>query len=200
MQLCRMLRRLQTYRWLVLCGFVLAMPARAAPQSACDPLLDHSFPELLTGTPQSLCAFGGKVLLIVNTASQCGYTPQYEGLEALYRRYQKRGLVVVGFPANDFGAQEPGSNREVAEFCKLNYGVSFPMYEKTVVSGPHANALYAALAKRTGSAPRWNFHKYLVDRTGKRAVSFESGVTPADAKLGREIERMLAQDGPAANP
>ena len=112
-----------------LIGVLLSSFAFAAPQEMCKSVLDHSFPGLLSGKPQSLCEYGGKVVLVVNTASQCGYTPQYEGLEALYKRYRERGLVVIGFPSNDFGAQEPGSNREVAEFCKLNYGVSFPMFE-----------------------------------------------------------------------
>ena len=130
---------------------------------------------------------------MVNTASQCGYTPQYEGLEALYKRYQKRGLVVVGFPSNDFGGQEPGSNREVAQFCQMNYGVSFPMFEKTVVAGPQANPFYATLAQRGGGAPRWNFHKYLIDRSGNRVLAFDSTTTPGDARFVREIERLLAE-------
>ena len=177
-------------------GALVFSSAFAVTQEGCKPVLDFSFPGLVSGKPQSLCEYSGKVVLVVNTASQCGYTPQYEGLEALYRRYGKRGLVVVGFPSNDFGGQEPGSNKEVAEFCQLNYGVSFPMFEKSVVSGPKANPLYAALAQRAGSAPRWNFHKYLIDRGGNRVLSFETGVTPNDAKLAREIERMLA-DQPA---
>ena len=175
------------------CGLILGTAVPAASPVACKSVLDHSFPTLLSGKPQSLCDYAGKVVLVVNTASQCGYTPQYEGLEALYKRYQKRGLVVVGFPSNDFGGQEPGSNKEVAEFCQLNYGVSFPMYEKTVVSGPRANALYAALAQRGGGAPRWNFHKYLIDRGGNRVLGFDSGTAPTDAKLVREIERLLAE-------
>ena len=162
-------------------------------QERCKAVLDYIFPGLLSGKPQSLCEYNGKVMLVVNTASECGYTPQYEGLEALYKRYQKRGLVVVGFPANDFGGQEPGSNKQVAEFCQLNYGVSFPMFEKSVVSGPRANPFYAALARRAGAAPQWNFHKYLIDRSGNRVLSFDSSVTPDDAKLVREIERMLAE-------
>jgi glutathione peroxidase len=159
-------------------------------------VLDYSFPGLVSGKPQSLCEYSGKVVLAVNTASQCGYTPQYEGLEALYKRYQKRGLVVIGFPSNDFGGQEPGSNKEVAEFCQLNYGVSFPMFEKSAVSGPQANPFYVALAQRAGAAPRWNFHKYLIDRSGSRVLSFETGVTPNDARVAREIERMLAEQPP----
>jgi len=147
----------------------------------------------LTGNPQSLCDYAGKVVLVVNTASQCGYTPQYEGLEALYKRYQKRGLVVVGFPSNDFGGQEPGSNREVAQFCQVNYGVSFPMFEKTVVAGPQANPFYAALAQRGGGAPRWNFHKFLIDRSGNSVLAFDSTTTPGDARFVREVERLLAE-------
>ena len=166
--------------------------AFAAPQ-ACKPVLDYSFPGLLNGKPQSLCDYAGKVVLVVNTASQCGYTPQYEGLEALFKRYEKRGLVVVGFPSNDFGGQEPGSNKEVAEFCQLNYGVSFPMFEKTVVKGAKANPFYAVLAQRGGGAPSWNFHKYLIDRSGSRVVGFGSNTDPGDAKLTREIEKLLAE-------
>ena len=180
-----------------LAAMLLASAAAAMTQATCNSVLDYNFPSLESGKPRSLCEYSGKVVLVVNTASQCGYTPQYEGLEALYRRYQKRGLVVIGFPSNDFGAQEPGTNKEVAEFCKLNYGVSFPMYEKSVVSGPQASPFYAALAQRTGSAPRWNFHKYLIDRSGNRVLSFASSVTPADPKLAREIERLLAEHAAA---
>ena len=174
-------------------GCLLAVNVLAAPQAMCKSVLDYSFPELLTGKPQSLCEYTGKVVLVVNTASQCGYTPQYEGLEALFKRYRARGLVVVGFPSNDFGGQEPGSNKEVAQFCQMNYGVSFPMFEKSAVSGPQANAFYAALAQRGGGAPHWNFHKYLIDRAGNRVVGFDSNVTPAAARLAREIERLLAE-------
>src|ERR1700716_3135415 len=136
-------------------------------------------PALLAGTmdtihdqPQSLCEYQGKVLLVVNTASQCGYTPQYEGLEALYRKYRPRGLVVLGFPSNDFGGQEPGSNKEIAAFCVNQYAIDFPMFSKISVKGKEASPLYAELAKSTGKAPGWNFHKYLVDRSGKQVQSF----------------------------
>ena len=176
---------------------LLALSTAAMPQDTCNSLLAYNFPTLVSGKPRSLCEFSGKVVLVVNTASQCGYTPQYEGLEALHKRYQKRGLAVVGFPSNDFGGQEPGSNQEVAEFCKLNYGVSFPMFEKSVVSGQQANPFYAALAQRSGAAPRWNFHKYLIDRGGNRVLSFESAMTPTDPRLAREIERMLADPSAA---
>ena len=172
-----------------LLALLLTSPVGA---QACKPVLDHNFTGLVSGKPQSLCEYSGKVVLVVNTASQCAYTPQYDGLESLYKRYQKRGLVVIGFPSNDFGEQEPGSNQEVAEFCRLNFGVSFPMFEKSVVTGSKANPFYLALAQSSGSVPRWNFHKYLINRSGTRVLGFESSVAPNDARLGREIERMLA--------
>lgn len=162
--------------------------------ASCPRLLDYTVPSL-TGSPTPLCQYQGKVLLVVNTASQCFYTPQYEGLEKLQKRYAARGLVVLGFPSNDFGGQEPGSNKEIADFCQVNYGVSFPMFTKSVVKGPAASPLYAMLAQRTGKQPGWNFHKYLVDRKGEAVQSFESGVSPDDPRLLREIERLLAQSG-----
>jgi glutathione peroxidase len=184
----------------VVLGLLFSAAVLAATPSTCKNMLDYSFPELVSGKPQSLCDYAGKVVLVVNTASQCGYTPQYEGLETLYKRYQKRGLVVIGFPSNDFGGQEPGSNKEVAEFCQLNYGVSFPMFEKSTVSGPQANPFYASLARQGGAAPRWNFHKYLIDRGASRVVSFETAVAPTDPKLLREIERLLAEQPAAKQP
>jgi len=184
-------------RWVfALATSLVAAPGQASSTAACAAVLDHSFPALDSGKPRSLCEFSGKVVLVVNTASQCGYTPQYEGLEALHKRYRQRGLVVVGFPSNDFGGQEPGTNKEVAEFCQLNYGVSFPMFEKLAVTGPSANPFYVTLAQRAGAAPRWNFHKYLIDRGGNRVASFGSEVAPADPRLARQIERLLAESGP----
>lgn len=174
-------------------AFLIAAGAVSVWAAGCAPILDHSFPALLTGKPQSLCQYSGKVVLVVNTASACGFTPQYEGLEALYKRYAARGLVVIGFPSNDFGGQEAGSNKEVADFCQVNYGVSFPMVEKTVVSGTQANPLYAALAQRGGGAPQWNFHKYLIDRNGAKVVGFRSTIDPGSPRVTREIERLLAQ-------
>jgi glutathione peroxidase len=185
---------------LVMLGLVLAASAAAVSTPACKGMLDHSFPALLTGKPQSLCDYAGKVVLVVNTASQCGYTPQYEGLEALHKRYQARGLVIIGFPSNDFGAQEPGSNKEVAQFCQMNYGVSFPMFEKTVVTGARANPFYTALAQSAGGPPRWNFHKYLIDRSGNRVLGFTSEITPGDARLVGQIERLLAASPPPRAP
>jgi glutathione peroxidase len=159
---------------------------------ACPEVLNYSFNRLQTGKPESLCQYRGKVVLIVNTASYCGYTHQYEGLEALYRKYKSRGLVVVGFPSNDFGGQEPGSNKEIAEFCRLTYGVEFPMFEKSSVASIKTNPLYAELLARTGQSPKWNFHKYLVDRDGKQVTSFGTRVEPDNGDLIGAVERMLA--------
>jgi len=131
------------------------------------------------------------VLLVVNTASYCGFTPQYEGLEALHAKYAARGLVVMGFPSNDF-AQEAGSSAQIAELCFNTYGVKFPMFAKTVVVGPQANPLHAALAQATGKAPAWNFHKYLVDRQGKPLAAYASNVKPGDPALVAAIEKALA--------
>jgi glutathione peroxidase len=157
---------------------------------ACPALLNRNMQTLLE-QPQSLCKYAGKVLLVVNTASQCGYTPQYEGLEALYRKYRSRGLVVLGFPSNDFGGQEPGSNQEIAAFCVNQYAIDFPMFAKTSVTGRQANPFYTDLAKATGTAPRWNFHKYLVDRSGRQVQSFDTRLGPDDPKLIGAIERLL---------
>jgi glutathione peroxidase len=173
---------------------VAAAPTGAVTADAdCVPLLRHTFNSLQGGAPQSLCQYAGKVLLIVNTASHCGYTPQYEGLEALYRKYRDRGFVVLGFPSNDFGSQEPGSNKEVAEFCRSTYGVQFPMFEKSSVARLDKHTLYSELAAQTGQAPKWNFHKYLVDRSGRRVQSFGSDVTPDQRDFVGQIEKLLAE-------
>ena len=177
------------------CGYALAQ-APAADAAPCPTLLDHEFNRLQTGQPETLCQYRGKVLLIVNTASYCGYTHQYEGLEALYRKYKDRGLVVLGFPSNDFGSQEPGNNQEIAEFCRLTYGVQFPMFEKSSVTTLKTNPLYAELVTRTGSSPKWNFHKYLIDRNGNPAGVFASKIEPDDRELVGLLEKLLA-DKPA---
>ena len=169
-----------------------ALAADGAP-AECPLLLRHTFNGLQTGKPQSLCDFRGKVLVIVNTASYCGYTKQYEGLEALYRKYKDRGLVVIGFPSNDFGSQEPGSNKEIAEFCRSTYGVEFPMFEKTSVARLETQPLYASLVKATREAPKWNFHKYVVDRSGTKIVSYPSPVEPTQREFVTSIERLLEE-------
>jgi glutathione peroxidase len=168
-----------------------AAPAAAKPAS-CPAILHQSFKKLQDESPQDLCQYAGKVVLVVNTASYCGYTKQYEGLEALYSKYGAQGLVVLGFPSNDFGKQEPGSSKEIAEFCYNTYGVKFPMFAKTVVSGSAPNPLYADLIKFTGKAPGWNFHKYLIGRDGKVIENFPSKVTPQDKQLVGAIEKALA--------
>jgi len=154
---------------------------------ACPALLDRKL-DTLQDKAQSLCEYQGKVLLVVNTASECGYTPQYEGLEALHRKYRARGLVVLGFPSNDFGGQEPGSNAEIAAFCTNQYAIDFPMFAKTELK---RNPLFADLAKASGQAPRWNFHKYLVDRSGTQVTSFDTKVAPDDPRLIQAVEKLL---------
>ena len=165
----------------------------AASAAACSPLMHQSFKRLQDEVPQDLCQYAGKVTLVVNTASYCGFTTQYQGLEALYAKYQGKGLVVLGFPSNDFGQQEPGSGKEIADFCYNTYGVKFPMFSKTSVSGAHPNALHAALIKATGKAPEWNFHKYLIDRSGQVVKSYASQTPPNDKTLVADIEKALAQ-------
>ena len=180
-------------RSLLLAGLALA-PAGAWAQAApaqCPALLQHTFPRLQDEKPQALCQYSGRVLLVVNTASFCGFTPQYQGLEALHARYRERGLVVLGFPSNDF-AQEKGSNKEIAEFCENTFGVKFPMFAKSAVRGSDANPLFRQLARQTGSAPVWNFHKYLVGRDGQVVASYGSRTRPDDPELLRALERQLS--------
>jgi glutathione peroxidase len=174
---------------------LLPVPAAAqtAAPNSCPPILRHQFPRLQDDAPQNLCQYAGKVVLVVNTASYCGFTVQYEGLEALYAKYQDKGLVVLGFPSNDFGQQEPGSSKEIADFCFNTYGVKFPMLSKSVVVGPKRNAFYAELAKATQAAPKWNFHKYLIDRSGKVIASYASEVEPGNPKLVLALEAALSQ-------
>ena len=166
---------------------------------ACSDLLNHSYRPLAGKDAVNLCdRFQGQVLLVVNTASKCGFTPQYEGLEALHARLHDRGFSVVGFPSNDFMGQEPGSEDEIQEFCKLTYGVKFPMFEKVHVKGDDTTPLYRQLAAMTGSTPGWNFHKYLIDREGKPVANFGSRTTPEDADLLAKIEELLAAERPGA--
>lgn len=170
----------------------------------------------INGAADSLAAHKGKVLLIVNTASKCGLTPQYEGLEALFQEYKDKGLEILGFPANDFGAQEPGSNDEIVEFCQVNYGVSFPLFAKADVTGENTQPLYAALTEakpeKTGPAEEfreklkgfgmtptqdpevlWNFEKFLVSKQGEVVGRFAPGVEPKAPELVAAIEAELAK-------
>ena len=157
----------------------------------CPPLLNHTFPALQDGQAMPLCQYAGKVILVVNTASLCGFTSQYEGLEKLYARLKDKGLVVVGFPSNDFGEQEPGSDKEIADFCRLTYGVEFPMVAKTTVKGRDANPFYLKLAEITGSRPNWNFHKYLINRDATQVVAYSSFTKPDDGNLLKKIDEFL---------
>ena len=155
----------------------------------------HEFTmDALNGTPTPLASFKGKVLLVVNVASQCGYTYQYEGLQALYMKYKDQGLVVAGFPANNFGAQEPGSNAEIGAFCKSKFGVTFPMFSKISVKGSDKAPLYQFLTDpktKTGGEIPWNFTKYLVDRDGKVLARFDAPVEPESKELTSAIEAAL---------
>lgn len=160
----------------------------AAP--ACPPLLNFSLTDI-DGETRNLCTYAGKVVLVVNTASQCGYTGQYKGLQALSDKYGPQGLVVLGLPANDFGGQEPGSNAKIKNFCEVGYQVDFPLFAKTGVTEANANPLHEALARATGERPRWNFHKYLIDRSGTRALSFASQVDPQSKEMVQAIESLL---------
>jgi glutathione peroxidase len=166
--------------------------------SKLQPLPDFGL-KRLDGGKDSLGAYRGQVLLIVNVASQCGYTPQYKELQTLYERYRDRGFSILGFPSNDFGKQEPGSDQEIAKFCRANYGVEFPMFTKCKVLGEDAHPLYRELASRPepiGGDVTWNFEKYLVDREGRVAARFDPEVTPEDPRIAKDIEQLLAAPRP----
>ena len=167
-----------------------AAPVPAAASVSCPAVLKHTFKRLQDEAPQDLCQYAGKVVLVVNTASYCGYTKQYDGLEKLYAKYAPRGLVVLGFPSNDF-KQEDADAKKIADLCYNTYGVKFPMFTSTVVSGDKANPLYSELIKATGNQPKWNFNKYLIDRNGKVLDYFPSKVTPQDPALVSKIEQAL---------
>lgn len=169
--------------------------ANATPQSACPALLNHTFPRLQDEKPQSLCQYSGKVILVVNTASYCGFTPQYKGLESIYSKYKDRGLVVLGFPSNDF-AQEKSNNQDIADFCENTFGVKFPMFTKTSVTGDSAVPFFKQLAMEPGQKPKWNFYKYLIGRDGKLVDSYNSMTTPESKSLVQAVEKSLAMKAP----
>jgi glutathione peroxidase len=187
---------LKTFRFIatfVACTWAASGPpafAAGAP-GACPAALNHTFPRLQDEKPQSLCQYAGKVVLVVNTASYCGFTPQYQGLEGLYGKYKDRGLVVLGFPSNDF-EQEKGDNKQIADFCENTYGVKFPMFAKSSVRGAQANPLYRQLAQAAGGPPLWNFHKYLIARDGKVVAGYTTMTAPDSASLVKDIEKQLA--------
>lgn len=184
--------KIKSLKILVLSAFLLVCGAAQAAE-----LLDKNYRPLAGKASINLNeAYAGQVLLVVNTASKCGFTPQYEGLEALQKQYAGQGFTVLGFPSNDFMGQEPGSEAEIKEFCTLTYGVKFPMFEKVHVKGPDATPLYRELAAKTGVAPGWNFHKYLIGRDGQVVANFSSKVKPDDTALLAAIERELKASRP----
>ncbi len=191
--------RLSRFRMMLSVGLMLT-PFVAHAADDCPPLLRHTFKSLQSGAAQELCQYRGKVILVVNTASYCGNTDQYAGLEALYRREEARGLVVLGFPSNDFARQEPGTNKQIAAFCRSTYGVEFPMFQKSSVTGPRSNPLHAELTRITGQSPGWNFHKYLIDHTGTRVRSFESSRSPEDVELNTLLRKWLDAVPAGAGP
>ena len=162
---------------------------------ACEAdLLDQDFRRLASTEEINLCeAYAGKVLLVVNTASKCGNTPQYDGLEVLYEQYGDEGLVVLGFPSNDFMGQEPGTEEQIEEFCRLTYGVKFPMFEKTAVKGSDAHPFFVALADASGTFPKWNFHKFLIGRDGALIDTYSPRTQPDDAALVAALEQALTR-------
>ena len=180
-----------------LCSATLAaaclLPALAGAQTtppACPAILQHTFLRLQDEKPQALCQYAGKVVLVVNTASFCSFTPQYKGLEALDSKYRARGFVVLGFPSNDF-AQESGSNQEIADFCENTFGVKFPMFAKSSVRGADANPLFKQLAQLSGTTPKWNFYKYLIGRDGKVVDAYSSLTSPDDRRFVKDVEKQL---------
>ena len=166
-----------------------------SPTQNCPAILQHTVERLQDEKQIALCQYSGQVVLIVNTASYCGFTPQYKGLEALYDQYKSKGLVVLGFPSNDF-SQEPDKNSQIADFCENTFGVKFPMFTKTSVKGAQASPLFKQLAQRTQTAPKWNFYKYLVSRDGQSIKSFNSMTAPDDRAFIAEVEKQLAVKAP----
>lgn len=170
--------------------FILAVSSSIANEGM---LLDHNFRRLASDEVVNLReAYNGKVVLVVNTASRCGNTPQYDGLEALYQRYGEAGLVVLGFPSNDFLGQEPGTEEQIQEFCRLTYGIKFPMFEKVTVRKNNAHPFFDKLAAVSGTYPTWNFHKFLIGRDGKLIEEFSPRTQPDDADFVAAIDLALA--------
>ncbi len=161
----------------------------------CPAVLQYTVDRLQDEKPQNLCQYAGQVVLVVNTASFCGFTPQYKSLEELYARYKDKGLVVLGFPSNDF-SQEPGNNQKIADFCENTYGVKFPMFSKTTVRGADASPLFKQLTQLTDTAPKWNFYKYMISRDGKQVKSYNSATDPLDGKFLAELDKQLSAKTP----
>ena len=173
-------------------ALVLALILGQAQQSVANSIYDYTLPSI-DGGELDLVVFEGQPLLLVNTASQCGFTQQYEGLQSLWETYKSRGLVVIGVPSNDFGGQEPGAREDIKEFCSVNFDVDFPMSDKVVVRGANAHPIYQWLAATLGasSRPRWNFYKYLIDANGQPVAYFSSMTRPNSSKITKAIEAAL---------
>jgi glutathione peroxidase len=187
----KLLVKAQATTILLMLAAACTLAPTAAAAEECPTLLNHKFNRLQDDAPQNLCQYAGKVTLVVNTASYCGFTSQYEGLEKLYANYKDKGLVILGFPSNDF-SQEPGNNKEIADFCYNTYGVKFPMFAKSSVKGKEANPMFAGLIKAGAKSPGWNFNKYLIDRDGKLAASFGSSTRPDEKAFISALEKALA--------
>ena len=186
---------------LIMASILLLLPLHAVANlhvkaaintNGCPKTLDFNMRKLAKPDTINLCeTYKGKVVLIVNTASKCGFTGQFDGLENLYKQYKEKGLVVLGFPSNDFANQDPENEKKIAEFCRLTFGVKFPMFEKTHAAEKSASPLYKTLGDMAGEFPKWNFHKYLLDTKGNLIASFPSQIEPNDKKLVRLIEKNL---------
>ena len=174
---------------------ILLVTIATVGYAADNALLDQEFRALASDDVVNLAeAYSGKVILVVNTASKCGNTPQYEGLEGLYQEYGEDGLVVLGFPSNDFMGQEPGTEEQIQEFCRLTYKVKFPMFEKVSVKESNAHPFFAALAADAGTYPKWNFHKFLIGRDGRLITQFSPRTKPRDESVVAAIETALAAE------
>ena len=186
--------RLRTVAMAAVFSVMGAASAMAASSTAASNAYDFTF-QGIDGKPLPLSQFTGKAVLVVNTASQCGFTPQYKGLEALWQRYRDRGLVVVGVPSDDFGGQEPGNATQIKDFCEVNYRIDFPLADKTVVSGDGAHPFYRWAADELGflAKPRWNFHKYLIGPDGKLVSWFSTMTDPESDKVREAIEKLLPE-------
>lgn len=179
---------------LVISALIFSKPVQAIEQEAknCPDILNFTFKRLGQPAKELLCQqYEGKLLLVVNTASKCVFTAQYEGLEKLYRQYKDQGLVILGFPSNDFAGQEPGTEKQILNFCRLTYSIEFPMFEKVHASQPLAGPFYKKMAEMSGKFPSWNFHKYLISPNGNVIGSFKSSIEPSDQRLIEMIKENL---------
>lgn len=173
----------------ILIGIMALGASMVVNAAACPALYNHQY-TTLQGEKINLCDYQDKPILVVNTASKCGFTPQFEALEGLYKKHKEQGLLVVGFPSNDF-RQEPGDNKAIGDFCKMTYAVNFPMTPKSAVSGANANPFYKQLTEKTGQAPMWNFYKYVILPGGKQVYAFESTVLPDSNEIVSKIKPFL---------